>query len=67
MVNTDNVKSKCEFKKLSMCMSDKLDKEKGRSVLSCPIIPPTVSHHPSIQELEAPDFKHDPLTSSANA
>ncbi|EEB94569.1 hypothetical protein MPER_06596 [Moniliophthora perniciosa FA553] len=41
MVDTDNAKSKREFKKLSKCMSDKLDKEKGRS----------------IEELEAPDFK----------
>ncbi|KAK0457046.1 uncharacterized protein EV420DRAFT_1644196 [Desarmillaria tabescens] len=41
MVDTDNAKSKREFKKLSKCMGDKLDKEKGRS----------------IEELEAPDFK----------
>ncbi|KAF5366853.1 hypothetical protein D9758_006439 [Tetrapyrgos nigripes] len=44
MVDTDNAKSKREFKKLSKCMSDKLDKEKGRA----------------IEELEAPDFKHNP-------
>ncbi|KAK7026437.1 hypothetical protein VNI00_015672 [Paramarasmius palmivorus] len=43
MVDTDNAKSKREFKKLSKCMSDKLDKEKGRS----------------IEELEAPDFKRN--------
>lgn len=30
MVDTDNAKSKREFKKLSKCMGDKLDKEKGR-------------------------------------
>ena len=30
MVDTDNAKSKRDFKKLSKCMSDKLDKEKGR-------------------------------------
>lgn len=30
MVDSDNAKSKREFKKLSKCMSDKLDKEKGR-------------------------------------
>ncbi|KAF9257404.1 hypothetical protein L218DRAFT_935829 [Marasmius fiardii PR-910] len=44
MVDTDNAKSKREFKKLSKCMSDKLDKEKGRS----------------IEELEAPDFRRNP-------
>ncbi|KAK7445780.1 hypothetical protein VKT23_014776 [Stygiomarasmius scandens] len=44
MVDTDNAKSKREFKKLSKCMSDKLDKEKGRA----------------IEELEAPDFKRNP-------
>ena len=32
MVDTDNAKSKRDFKKLSKCMSDKLDKEKGRCV-----------------------------------
>ncbi|KAF8907242.1 hypothetical protein CPB84DRAFT_1959598 [Gymnopilus junonius] len=41
MVDTDNAKSKREFKKLSKHMSDKLDKEKGQS----------------IDELEAPDFR----------
>ncbi|THU78016.1 hypothetical protein K435DRAFT_973704 [Dendrothele bispora CBS 962.96] len=44
MVDSDNAKSKREFKKLSKCMSDKLDKEKGRS----------------IEELEAPDFRRNP-------
>ncbi|TEB06342.1 hypothetical protein FA13DRAFT_1760170 [Coprinellus micaceus] len=43
MVDTDNAKSKREFRKLSKCMGDKLDKEKGRS----------------IEELEAPDFKRN--------
>ena len=33
MVDTDNAKSKREFKKLSKCMGDKLDKEKGRFVI----------------------------------
>jgi len=33
MVDTDNAKSKREFKKLSKCMGDKLDKEKGRFVV----------------------------------
>ncbi|KAA1475739.1 hypothetical protein DENSPDRAFT_784052 [Dentipellis sp. KUC8613] len=46
MVDTDNAKSKREFKKLSKCMSDKLDKEKGRS----------------IEELEAPGFKRNHST-----
>ena len=32
MVDSDNAKSKRDFKKLSKCMSDKLDKEKGRCV-----------------------------------
>ncbi|VDC07670.1 unnamed protein product [Peniophora sp. CBMAI 1063] len=41
MVDTDNAKSKREFKKLSKVMGDKLDKEKGRS----------------IEELEAPGFR----------
>lgn len=36
MVDTDNAKSKRDFKKLSKCMSDKLDKEKGRYVLLDP-------------------------------
>ena len=41
MVDTDNAKSKRDFKKLSKCMSDKLDKEKGRSVLDLdPWFPP---------------------------
>ncbi|KAE9401777.1 hypothetical protein BT96DRAFT_593949 [Gymnopus androsaceus JB14] len=46
MVDTDNARSKREFKKLSKNMSDKLDKEKGRS----------------IEELEAPDFKRNHST-----
>ncbi|KIY69765.1 hypothetical protein CYLTODRAFT_409350 [Cylindrobasidium torrendii FP15055 ss-10] len=41
IVDTDNAKSKREFKKLSKVMGDKLDKEKGRS----------------IEELEAPDYR----------
>lgn len=32
IVDSDNAKSKREFKKLSKNMGDKLDKEKGRSV-----------------------------------
>ncbi|KAJ7038960.1 hypothetical protein C8F04DRAFT_950595, partial [Mycena alexandri] len=36
MVDTDNAKSKREFKKLSKCMGDKLDKEKGRSIETLP-------------------------------
>ncbi|KAF7297407.1 hypothetical protein MIND_00974300 [Mycena indigotica] len=46
MVDTDNAKSKREFKKLSKCMGDKLDKEKGRS----------------IEELSAPAFQRNPST-----
>ncbi|KIK66450.1 hypothetical protein GYMLUDRAFT_239399 [Collybiopsis luxurians FD-317 M1] len=46
MVDTDNARSKREFKKLSKNMSDKLDKEKGRS----------------IEELEAPDFRRNHST-----
>jgi GATA-binding protein, other eukaryote len=34
MVDVDSAKSKREFKRLSKSMSDKLDKEKGRSVIS---------------------------------
>ena len=34
MVESDNAKSKREFKKLSKVMADKLDKEKGRHVYS---------------------------------
>ncbi|KAJ3966979.1 hypothetical protein EV361DRAFT_973365 [Lentinula raphanica] len=41
MVDTDNAKSKREFKKLSKNMGDRLDREKGRN----------------ISELSAPDFK----------
>ncbi|KAL1741293.1 hypothetical protein HDZ31DRAFT_45763 [Schizophyllum fasciatum] len=44
MVDTDNAKSKRDFKKLSKHMGDKLDREKGRS----------------IEELEAPDFRRNP-------
>jgi hypothetical protein len=32
IVDTDNAKSRREFRKLSKCMGDKLDKEKGRYV-----------------------------------
>ncbi|KAJ7726839.1 hypothetical protein DFH07DRAFT_930958 [Mycena maculata] len=46
IVDTDNAKSKREFKKLSKCMGYKLDKEKGRS----------------LEELAAPDFKPNPST-----
>lgn len=40
MVETDNARSKREFKKLSKVMSDKLDKEKGRYVLVFLTSPP---------------------------
>ncbi|KAI6006178.1 hypothetical protein F5J12DRAFT_721183 [Pisolithus orientalis] len=46
IVDTDNARSKREFKKLSKNMGDKLDREKGRS----------------IEELEAPDFKRNAST-----
>ncbi|KAG2336094.1 hypothetical protein BDR05DRAFT_1006163 [Suillus weaverae] len=39
MVDTDNAKSKREFKKLSKNMGDKLDKEKGRAIESRSTIP----------------------------
>ena len=66
MVDTDNAKSKREFKKLSKCMGDKLDKEKGRYVFSArsPItrtLGPNIPHR-SIEELEAPDFKRNHST-----
>ena len=40
MVDTDNARSKREFKKLSKCMGDKLDKEKGRFVVKRPSVIP---------------------------
>ncbi|KAH9956082.1 hypothetical protein BC827DRAFT_1347168 [Russula dissimulans] len=46
MVDVDSAKSKREFKRLSKTMSDKLDKEKGRS----------------IEELEAPGFRRNHST-----
>ncbi|KAI0341175.1 hypothetical protein BDW22DRAFT_334582 [Trametopsis cervina] len=46
MVDSDNAKSKREFRKLSKTMSDKLDKEKGRS----------------IEELQAPGFRRNHST-----
>ena len=69
MVDSDNAKSKREFKKLSKCMGDKLDKEKGRYAHQIPALGPTIPNEPiwppiprSIQELEAPDFKHNHST-----
>ena len=69
MVDSDNAKSKREFKKLSKCMGDKLDKEKGRYAPQTPTLGPTIPNEPiwpsiprSIQELEAPDFKHNHST-----
>ncbi|KAG9037621.1 hypothetical protein FRB95_004841 [Tulasnella sp. JGI-2019a] len=46
MVETDNAKSKREFKKLSKNMGERLDKDKGRS----------------IEELQAPDFRRNQST-----
>ncbi|KAG9308246.1 hypothetical protein JVU11DRAFT_12133 [Chiua virens] len=64
IVDSDNAKSKREFKKLSKNMGDKLDKEKGRFVLPLSSSPPyTLTFHPrSIEELEAPDFKRNAST-----
>ena len=39
MVDSDNAKSKRDFKKLSKCMSEKLDKEKGRCAFFLPFPP----------------------------
>jgi len=62
MVNTDNAKSKREFKKLSKCMGNKLNKEKGRFIIKRLVSQPltltfSLSFSRSIEELEAPDFK----------
>jgi GATA-binding protein len=67
MVDTDNAKSKREFKKLSKCMGDKLDKEKGRFVVkrldSQPLtLTFSLFFSRSIEELEAPDFKRNHST-----
>ena len=70
MVDTDNAKSKREFKKLSKCMGDKLDKEKGRFVLKSTYLHCQIffqqkfilSAFRSIEELEAPDFKRNHST-----
>ena len=69
MVDSDNAKSKREFKKLSKCTGDKLDKENGRYAPQTPTLGPTIPNEPiwpsiprSIQELEAPDFKHNHST-----
>ncbi|KAG1760619.1 hypothetical protein EDD22DRAFT_900313 [Suillus occidentalis] len=51
MVDTDNAKSKREFKKLSKNMGDKLDKEKGRA----------------IESLEAPDLNATLLLTSSRS
>jgi GATA-binding protein len=71
MVEADNTKSKREFKRMTKSMGEKLDKEKGRSVLrfSFPrdslkklltIVP---RPRRSIEELQAPDFKGSDSTS----
>jgi hypothetical protein len=47
MVDTDNAKSTREFKKLSKCMGDKLDKEKGRyESFSRSLLSPTLNPKP---------------------
>ena len=70
MVDTDNAKSKREFKKLSKCMGDKLDKEKGRFVIKrlqfysifSTLLYSLSAACRSIEELEAPDFKRNHST-----
>lgn len=63
MVDTDNAKSKREFKKLSKCMGDKLDKEKGRFVAPLSFLYfLQLLINRSIEELEAPDFKRNHST-----
>jgi GATA-binding protein, other eukaryote len=61
MVDSDNDKSKREFRKLSKFMGDKLDKEKGRFVKFAPCLAlfPDSEIYSAIEELEAPDFKHN--------
>lgn len=46
IVDTDNAKSRREFKKLSKCMGDKLDKEKGRCVHSSPSLAHSLTSPP---------------------
>jgi len=65
IVETDNAKSRREFRKLSKCMGDKLDKEKGRYVSVLFSFPTRVPNHTptrSIEELSAPDFKRNHST-----
>jgi hypothetical protein len=63
MVDTDNAKSKREFKKLSKNMGDKLDKEKGRYVsFHSATASKLISFHSAIESLEAPDFKRNAST-----
>ena len=67
MVDADNAKSKRKFKKLSKCMGDKLDKEKGRFVVkrldSQPLtLTFSLFFSRSIEELEAPGFKRNHST-----
>jgi hypothetical protein len=60
MVDTDNAKSKREFKKLSKCMGDKLDKEKGRYV---PVVVDLVIRVPQ-QSLGASRSSRHPTSSA---
>src|SRR5271154_2171862 len=67
MADSNNAKSKREFKKLSKHMGDKLDKEKGKFVVNFFFALTLVSYFltpmfRSIEELEAPDFKHNSST-----
>ena len=70
MVDTDNAKSEQEFKKLSKCMGDKLDKLKGGFVIKrafyyiCLFFfrlfrSFSVCRGIEELELEPPDFKHN--------
>ena len=61
MVESDNAKSRREFKKLSKSMGDKLDREKGRCVLALVTCHLSGAHilslRSGIEELPAPAFK----------
>ncbi|KAI6013857.1 hypothetical protein EDC04DRAFT_2505323, partial [Pisolithus marmoratus] len=63
ITDTDNAKPKGEFKKLSKNMGNRFDKEKGRYVHH-PLRhkPHLHSPHGSIEEPEAPNFKHNAST-----
>ena len=68
IVDTNNAKSRHEFKKLSKCMEDKLDKEKDGMLISKRLQSETLDPDTdnffdrSIEELSVPDFKGNHLT-----